>query len=143
MIDGNYGSNNTGSGIYINNPYLSTDAFHTIRSILIITPRDDGIKIEGDTRGVNIINIQVKAGQRYGFDLGGSDHKLLDCDVSASLNDGFYNIHADTLLTQCKAFYCGSGSGAGFTLTGRGFLVNCQAEDNYRDGIVLSGSTTA
>jgi len=139
---GNKANNSLGKGIYINTPYVSTDAQHVVEDVFIIDTADSGLQIEGDTRAVKLSRVFVYTSGNHGFELGGSDHFIESCVAGANQGHGFWCKSGNSLFINCKAFGNGQADTVyyGFLLDSAGEraqFVNCQAQDNYRHGFAI------
>lgn len=139
-IDGNYTQQSTGDGISVNTPWVSQDAQHLFKDLDIFNTKVNGISFAGDTRQYFVENVRTKTTQGSGFALGGSDQHVTNCIADTSLLHGFHITGANAHLLGCKAFYCANGSSnkyGFYVAVGRTFMTNCEAQDNYSDGIYL------
>lgn len=134
---------------FAGNNYVKTDVFCIAQNIHVFESRRDGFSIDG--RGENIL-INVFAGQcfRYGIYTSQADSRLYCCNAGGNAKTGIrIDKSANTHLTNCKAFYSGSGGGsnaadsANFALTADSFLngqcllTGCEAQESRGSGYYI------
>lgn len=146
-IEGNKANQTSaGFGIRFNTPWSTTDTQHLVQNVDVWNTQDSCIYITGDTRVVRMFNVRAKTGAWVGFNLEGSDHMITNCIADFCAADGFLITGGNNQFIGCKAFYCDSffSGYAGIRITGqRNFLSQCEAQDNYEHGIVLTAGSNS
>lgn len=138
MIYGNRSNNTSGDGIYIDTAWgADGDGSHLVFNVDVQYAAAHGIHTNQNTRVLRALSCRVKAAQRSGYFLDGSDAQLTNCVADVCEESGFYLWSSNIMLVGCKAFYCGEAgpAHAGFYVNAsRGEMTGCEAQDNYYNG---------
>lgn len=137
----------SGYGIYFDAVHTAGDEICRYENLYIYDCKTDGFCITSG-REANLTNVYSYTNDGHGFNLGGSDHKLVNCVAGGNLKHGFFKLAANTQAINCKAFNSGTAGSAyyGFYLDGdsiRAQLSNCLAQDNQRHGFMISAGAIA
>jgi len=151
-IDGNNTHQTaTSYGIYLaTNPQWSGatgdecyDPHNEVSNVFIVNTRNDGVNTYG--RGEHRFNnVVVYECWGNGFNIGSSDTFLIGCSAGNIGLAGFnFNAGGFATLTACKAFVCGTvtgASGIGFNMFNSHSITmsSCYAQDNQAYGFALN-----
>lgn len=155
IIDGNKANNAAGAGLYCKTDYVSTDTSHVFQNLRIIATSGDGLKLVYDARSCMLNNIYIggnptDAPEGKAFNIGGTDHDIVNCVTGFAEKSGFYVTTTNTKFTNCKSFAAGSdndsGDNAQWTIVGPdagcyNSFTNCHAQDGkYKGWILYNGA---
>ena len=129
------------SGIYLqassNTDLQHYDVTHRLSNINM-NWLDTGIKMDSCVRGTWLSNIKIYK-SKTGFNLLGTDNFVNDC-VSGEIENEGYIIGTNNMISNSKAFCCGSANGASAIKLVGGYngLSGIHLQQNYGSGIEVN-----